>query len=270
MPPPTLVPARRPSLRTTRTTPADGRHSRETARRGPYSENDMSSSDQIDSDRTTRPVIDKRLTYSPPSSNRHSRQSSVSNGSSSARNKSSSLSHSTRPAQQYIVEDAHGRKHYYPTREQAEGKAMRLREEAAEAYQASKRGSAQPALSAENVKRSQTQAIERRPSSHVSGSSRKSAASSSKMSRADSSIQIQRGETVFNIPINTTLEVRQTDEGEVWFIGSGSPPREKSYHGGSSKSSGSRMGRSRTGSEIGRGRRDTIHEDPQDGYERGL
>ncbi|KAM0718596.1 hypothetical protein Q7P37_005666 [Cladosporium fusiforme] len=281
MPPPTLAPARRPSLKSARTTPLegrhsreimDGRHSREAPRRAPYSENDMSSSDYIDSDRTTRPVIDKRLTYSPPSSNRHSRQSSVSNGSSASRHKSSSLSHSTRPPpQQYIVEDEHGRKYHYPTREQAEGKALRLREEAAEAYQARRGGNSHPALSAENVKRSQTQTLERRPSSHVSGSSKKSAASSSKMSnRADSTIQIQRGETVFNIPINTTLEVRQTDEGETWFIGSSSPPREKSYHGGgSSKSSGSRMGRSsRTGSELGRGRRDTIHE--EDGYERGL
>lgn len=270
MPPPTLVPARRPSLRTTRTTSSDIRHSREGARRAPHSENNVSTYDRIDSDRTHRHVNDKRLTYSPSSSNRHSRQSSVSNGSSSGRNKSSSLSQSTHSSQQYIVEDAHGRKYHYPTREQAEGKALRLREEAAEAYQASMRGHTQPSLSAENVKRSQTQAIERRPSSHVSGSSKKSAASSSKMSKADSTIQIQRGETVFNIPINTTLEVRQTDEGETWFIGSSSPPREKSYHGGggSSKSSGSRMGRSRTGSEMGRGRRDTIHE--EDGYERGL
>lgn len=52
MPPPALVPARRPSLRTSRTTPVDIRHpTREITRRGhQYSDPDLSSSDYVDSD----------------------------------------------------------------------------------------------------------------------------------------------------------------------------------------------------------------------------
>lgn len=167
------------------------------------------------------------------------------------------------------MEDAKGRKLYYDTREEAESKAARLnyqqREDTAEAYQAKQRGKAQPAtLTAENVKRAQTHQQEKRPSSHVSGSSKKSTASS-RLSASESTIQIKRGDAVYNIPADRTVEII-TKDGDTMTIGPGSPPREKSYHGGSSAS---RMGRSRNGSEYGGRRRDTITEEG-DGYESAL
>lgn len=269
MPPP---PARRPSMRHSRTTPTEARHhSREPVRRARYSEPELSTSDYVESNRAARRDAERHSTYYSERSDRDSRQHSIPHPSSGGRHKSSSVSQGSRPAKQYIVEDTHGRKHIYPTREQAESKARSLeqqqREDAAEAYQAKMGGGPSATLTTENVKRMQPPQHEKKPSSHVSGSSRKSGASGSRLSKTESTIQIQRGETVFSIPVNTTLEVRQTEEGETWFIGSSSPPREKGYHGSSSKSSSSR--RSRTGSEIGRGRRDTIQEE-NGGYERAL
>jgi hypothetical protein len=133
---------------------------------------------------------------------------------------------SSHVAQQYVVEDVNGRKTYYDTREEAEAKARRLKQqqqiEAAEAYQAT--------TSALTVKRAQkSQRREhRKPKSHDPGSKRKSTTTES--------IQITRDGTTFSIPINTTLQIRQTEEGETWVIGSSSPPRKHSYYGDTSKS----------------------------------
>jgi len=264
MPPPaTLTRERRPTLTHTHTTPADTRrtHSRGPAQRSRYSEPRLLTSEYVDLDRTARPALEKRLTHT---YERVSRQPSISHHPSSGRHKSGSI------GKQYVVEDANGRKQVYDTREEAEAKARRLKQQQhldeAEAYQASNRGNSHPAaLTAESVKRAQTQERERRPASHVSGSSRKSTTSSARTT--SESIQITRDGTTFSIPTNTTLQIRQTDEGETWVIGSGSPPRDYSYHGGSSKSSGSRVGR-RNGSDHGGRRRDTKTED--DGYEPGL
>jgi len=216
----------------------------------------------VDSDRQARPAAEKRHT---PSYERVDRQASVSSG----RRKSGSVSQESRIGKQYVVEDANGRKQVYNTREEAEAKARRLKEqqhiEEAEAYQATNRGNPHPATpTVESVKRAQTHR-ERGPASHVSGGSRKSTTSSARTT--SDSIQITRNCTTFSIPTNTHLEVRQTEEGETWFIGSSSPPREHSYHGGSSKSSGSRVSR-RHGSEYSGRRRDTKTEG--DGYEPGL
>ena len=268
MPPPTFT--RRPTLSHARTTPADARRpqSRGPPQRSRYSEPRLLTSEDVD--RAARHAAEKRLT---PSYERIDRRASISNQSSSGRHRSGSVAHESRIGKQYVVEDAHGRKQVYNTREEAEAKARRLKQQQhldeAEAYQATKRGNPQPAApTVESVKRAQTHQRERGPASHVSGSSRKSTTSSARTT--SESIQITRNgnSTIFNIPTNTHLEVRQTEEGETWVIGSGSPPREHSYHGGSSKSSGSRVGR-RNGSDRGGRRRDTKLED-DDGYEPGL
>lgn len=263
---------RRPTLTHTRTTPVDSRHrSREPPRRAPYSDPDISSSDYVDSDRTTRPVVSKRLTYS---NSRELRRPAITHHESSGREKSSSISHSSQPVRQYVVEDASGRKLYYDTREEAEYRASRLNqqrvEDEAEAYIAKKRGIPQPAtLTTDNIKRSQTQQERKPPASHASGSSKKSTVSSrtsaTRTSTADSTIQIKRGDAVYTIPADRTVNII-TKEGETMTIGPGSPPREKSYHG---SSSGSRTGRSRNGSEYGGRRRDTITEE-HDGYESAM
>lgn len=266
MPPP---PARRPSLRSAHTTPnVSGRPSREPLRRNPRSDTDLDypyASDHMDSDRTTRPVVDRRLTHTTSHSSQSSRRPSVSTASSSDRTKATTVSGSSGSGR-YIVEDASGRRRVYPSLEQAELMARRLslqqRTDDAEAYQTHMRGGKSPELTAENIKRSQQS---KPSSSRVSGSSRKSGGSS-RMSKSDSGFQIKAGDTVLHVTGDATVEMRQTEDGEQrLIIGSGSG-RESRYFGGSSKSSSSRMGRSRNGSIMGR-RRDTIHE--EDGYEPG-
>jgi hypothetical protein len=268
MPPPSIERERerRPILKTARTTPADSRHrSRDPPRRAPYPEPDLLSSEYVDPDRTARPVVSKRLTYS---DSRQKRQPAITHHRQPSRERPSSLSYGSQPVHKYVVEDSNGRKSYYDTLEEAEYKRSRLdqqqREADIEAYQAKTRGNLHPAtLTTGDLKRAQTHPQEKRPASHASGSSRKS--TSSRISASESMIQIKHGDAIYTIPGDKTVEII-TKGGETMVIGPGSPPREKSYHG--SSSGGSRMGRSRNGSEYGGRRRDTITE--EDGYERAL
>lgn len=266
MPPP-MVPRepgrRRPTLTHTRTAPAEPKR---TQSRGPLERSRHSEPPNLSSEYLDQHAADKRHTRG----YERSRQPSISHHQSSTRHRSASISQESRVVQQYVVEDGNGRKTFYDTREEAEAKARRLKQQQhmdeAEAYQATHRGNTHPpTLTAESVKRASTtnQREHRRPASHVSGSSRKSTTSS--VRTGTESIQITRDGTTFSIPTNTTLQIRQTEEGETWVIGSGSPPREHSYYGGSSKSSGSRVGSRRNGSDHGGRRRDTKTED--DGYE---
>lgn len=264
-----MPPPRRPSLRSAHTTPnVSGRPSREPLRRNPRSDTDLdypSSSDYVDSDRTTRPVVDRRLTHTSVHSSQGSRRPSVSTASSSDRTKATTVS-SGSVSGRYIVEDAHGRRRVYPSFEEAELMARRLslqqRTDDAEAYQTHMRGGKQPELTAENIKRSQQS---KPSSSRVSGSSKKSG-TSSRITKSDSGFQIKSGDTVLHVMGDATVEMRQTEDGEQRLIIGAGSGRESRYYGGSSKSSGSRIGRSRNGSVLGR-RRDTIHE--EDGYEPG-
>jgi hypothetical protein len=252
---------RRPVLKHTQTTPADPRRrSREAAQRASYSDPHLYS----DSDRSTRPS----RTYSTKGDTRRPIITHEKPGRSRA---------PTRPYEeevvqrQFVVEDNQGRKFYYNTQDEAIAKADRLdyqqRENAVEAYQASQRGNVHPVtLTAENVKRagSTQQQQPKRAASHVSGSSKKST-TSTRLSTSESTIRIERGDDVFNIPGDRTVEII-TKDGDTMIIGPGSPTREKSYHG---SSAGSRAGgRSHHGSERGGRRRDTITE--EDGYESAL
>jgi hypothetical protein len=132
---------------------------------------------------------------------------------------------------QYIVEDSQGYKFYYNTKEEAIAKADRLdcqqRENTIEAYQASQRG--QPAtLVEESFKRPAPLQQEQpeRAVGHVSGSSKKSTVST-RLSTSESTIRIDRGDDVFNIPGDRTVEII-TKDGDTMIIGPGSPTREKS------------------------------------------
>jgi hypothetical protein len=135
---------------------------------------------------------------------------------------------------QYVVEDSQGHKFYYNTKEDAIAKADRLdcqqRENTIEAYQASQR--AQPAtLIAESSKRF-TSTQQEQPESavgHVSSSSKESTIST-RLSTSESAIRIERGDDVFNIPSDRTVEII-TKDGDTMIIGPGSPTREKSHHG---------------------------------------
>jgi hypothetical protein len=253
--------ASRPVLKHTQTTPADSRHrSRESAQRASYSDPHLYS----DTDRSTRPS----RRYSTKGETRRPIITHEKHG----RSRGPSRPYEEEVVQrQYVVEDNQGRKFYYNTQDEAIAKADRLdyqqRESAVEAYQASKRGNVQPVtLTAENVKRagSAQQQQTKRAASHVSGSSKKST-TSTRLSTSESTIRIERGEDVFNIPGDRTVEII-TKDGDTMIIGPGSPTREKSYHG---SSAGSRAGgRSHHGSERGGRRRDTITE--EDGYESAL
>jgi hypothetical protein len=253
MPPP------RPVLKHTQTTPAGSRHrSREAAQRSSYSDPHM----YVDPERPTR----SGRAYS---NKGDSRRPIVTQHDKSSRGKGTSRSYDHDVVQrQYVVKDAQGREFFYNTHDEAIAKAERLDQQQqvddAEAYQASKRGNLQPVtLTAENVKRAQTGQQPKRAASHVSGSSKKST-TSTRMSGSESTIRIERGDDVFNIPADRTVEII-TKDGDKMIIGPGSPTREKSYHG---SSAGSRTGRSRHGSERGGRRRDTITE--EDGYESAL
>jgi hypothetical protein len=189
-----------------------------------------------------------------------------------ARNRAASRAYEEEVVQrQFVVEDNQGRKFYYNTKDEAIAKADRLdlqnKMNDTEAYQAAKRGNVEPVtLTAENVKRagSGQQQQPKRAASHVSGSSKKST-TSTRLSTSESTIRIERGDDVFNIPGDRTVEII-TKDGDTMIIGPGSPTREKSYHG---SSAGSRAGgRSHHGSERGGRRRDTITE--EDGYESAL
>ncbi|GAB7331520.1 hypothetical protein MBLNU13_g02917t2 [Cladosporium sp. NU13] len=254
--------ASRPVLKHTQTTPADSRRrSREVAQRASYSDPHMYS----DTDRSTRPS----RTYSTKGD---TRRPIITQHEKPGRSRAASRAYEEEVVQrQYVVEDNQGRKFYYNTQDEAIAKADRLdhqqRESAIEAYQASKRGNIQPVtLTAENVKRagSAQQQQPKRAASHVSGSSKKST-TSTRLSTSESTIRIERGDDVFNIPGDRTVEII-TKDGDTMIIGPGSPTREKSYHG---SSAGSRAGgRSHHGSERGGRRRDTITE--EDGYESAL
>jgi hypothetical protein len=134
---------------------------------------------------------------------------------------------------EYVVQDSQGYESYYNTKEEAIAEADRLdcqqREHAVEAYQASQRG--QPAtLMTEDSKRPAPLQQEQpeRAVGHVSGSSKESTVST-RLFTSESTIRIDRGDDVFNIPGDRTVEII-TKDGDTMIIGPGSPTREKSDH----------------------------------------
>jgi hypothetical protein len=164
MPPPMLSrkPGGRPILTHTHTAPAE---SKRTQPRGPsrhsrHSEPPFLPSEYVDLDRRVGPGTEERQTPS------------------SERNKS-------RSAQQYVVEDANGRKTIYDTREEAEAKARCLKRQQhhdeAEAYQANGQGNEQlTTTAAEYIKRaSKTSQRDQRPAGYTFGSIKRSTVSPS-------------------------------------------------------------------------------------------
>lgn len=259
MPPP----SRRPSIKERKTTTAVPlRMQREPLPRAPRSDTDVdypSSSDYVDSDRTARAVVDRPRTNSSYSS--RSRRQSVSTTASSGRTKATTVS-SGSGSGKYIIEDRHGRRKEYLSREQYDELIRRAEqqkreerelEERAEAYQRQVRGRQPPELTAENIRKASQR---RQSASHVSGHSRKSG-HSSKNSKNDG-IRIQSGDTVLHVYGEARVEMRPGEDGAPAFIIGSTSSRDSAYHTGS-KSSGSRVSR----------RKDTITEE-DGGYEKGL
>lgn len=262
MPPP----SRRPSLQTRATAPIVSKSRepvyREAMQRAPRSDTAVEyySSSDYPSDRTARAVVDRRSSHSS-----RSRRPSVSTTASSSRTKATTVSSgSGSGTRKYIIEDRHGRRKEYLSREQYDelirrSELMKLEEQEsrdrAEAYQRQAQGPQAPELTAENIRKTQR----RTSGSHVSGSghSRKSSNhSSSKPSKTDG-IRIQSGDTVLHVYGDAMVEMRPNEDGSHYIkVGSGGSSRDSAYHG--SKSSGSRVSR----------RKDTITE--EDGYELAL
>ena len=265
MPPP----ARRPSLVERNTAPSlPRRASRDPLRRAPRSDTFIdypSSSDNVDSDRTARAVVDRSRGRTNSSYSGRSRRPSVSTTASSGRTKATTVSSGSGSAtHKYIIEDRNGRRKEYLSKEQYNELIRRYEvqkledkenEERVQAYQDRVRGQQPPELTAENIRKA-----ERRTSgSHVSGHSRKSSTHSSSKNTKNDGIRIQSGDTVLHVYGEARVEMRPGEDGTPAFIiGSASgKDRDSAYHG--SKSSGSRISR----------RKDTITEE-DDGYEKGL
>ena len=245
------------SIPTTARVRRESSRPREHLRRAPRSDTFYeypSSSEVNDSDQTQRAVVYRR---GAGSSSQSSRRPSVSTTASSGRTKNTSLSSNTDYSRDYsrvILEGPNGRRVAYLSKNQQaqltrqsqqqddyKYEKQRLQEERVAAYQREMGGGEPQELTAENIKKSQY----RKSASHVSGRSQKSSGSGSKASKSNG-IQIQSGDTVLHVYGDAKVEMRQPEDGgpPQFFIASSSG-RDSAYHTTSSKSSGSRMGRSR-------------------------
>ncbi|EMC94172.1 hypothetical protein BAUCODRAFT_223478 [Baudoinia panamericana UAMH 10762] len=243
MPPP----SRRPSPKKGYTMPIVQQTTRPSARHAPRSDTgvEYSVSDQVDSDRTPRPTVQKPRTSSSYSS--QSRRPSVSTTASSGRTKATTVSEGSGSRRYAIIEGRYGRKKEYLSSEQYDDLVRRYErqrhEEAeqrdrAEAYQQHYGGPRTPELTAENIQKAQR----RQSGSHVSGSghSRKSSQSSSKGSQPER-IRIQVGKTVLHVDPDATVTMEPGDDGTHSLVVKNPSGRDSGYHG--SKSSGSRASR---------------------------
>lgn len=259
---------RRPSInqRTVTDSAVYTRPSRDALVRNPRSDHlleDILSSDNVDSDRTTRAVAGRaRTTYT--GSSKSSRRPSVSTTASSGRTRTTAPSSIT--GTQIVVEDSKGRRISYLSQRDRESIARQLQaqeldkqqrslETDVEAYQDKVRGSRQPELTADNIRKQQYRAS----GSHISHS-RKGSRSSSHV--GGDGFKIDYGGTTLHVYGDTTVELQPGEDGAPakMIIGSGTG-KDSAYHSGS-KSSSSRVGRSRGGSERGSRRRErSIRED---------
>ena len=99
--------------------------------------------------------------------------------------------------------------------------------------------------------------------SHMSVRSRRTSRSSSKIPNKEG-IKIESNGTVIHVYGDTDVRVRAGEDGAASLVIGTASGKDSTYHS-NSKSSGSRVGRSRGGSDIGSGRKDVIRE--EDGYE---
>ncbi|KAK4561273.1 hypothetical protein LTR86_004590 [Recurvomyces mirabilis] len=257
MPPPVL---RRPSLSTRNTTSAatSRRVSREPTKRNPRSDTDFDypSSDQVDSDRTTRADIYRPTTTDSSYSGR-SRRPSISTTASSGRTRATTVSDRSIPSRrEVIIEDRHGRRSEYLSKNEYNDLVRRYEQQKlednevqdrAERYQQQIRGRKVPELTAENIK----QFSERRTSgSHISGHSRKS--SQSAQATKDGGIRIESNGTVLHVYGDARVEMKPGEDGKNAIIIGSTSGRDSAYHG--SRSSGSRISK----------RKDTITEEYED------
>ena len=265
---------RRPSInqRTVTDSAVYTRPPRDVLVRNPRSDHvleDILSSDNMDSDRTTRAVAGRPRTIHTGSS-KGSRRPSVSTTASSGRTRTTAPSSVADPT--IVVEDSKGRRVSYLSQRDRESimrqvqaqeleKQQRQRESAIEDYQNKVRGSRPPELTVDNIRKQQFRAS----GSHMSHS-RKSSRSGSHV--GGDGVKIDYGGTTLHVYGGTTIELQPGEDGAPakMIIGSSSG-KDSAYHSGS-KSSSSRVGRSRGGSERGSRRRERSRR--EDEYEPAL
>ena len=274
-----------------------------------------SSSDNVDSDRTARAVVDHgRARTNVSTSTRSSRRPSLSTTASSGRTRLTNLSSATSGVNSLTLsggaQPGGGRYRdttYYSKRDQEDDLRARRqfeanvqRERAIHEYQRERSGGMEgPELTAENIRQSQ---MRRTGSASQSGRSVRSHRSSKSRVVPGEGVEIKSGNTIINVTGDSTLSFTTGEDGARRVVidgaavassasgvregqsvrgaasvvsvggggGSGGKGREKEYLGSGSRSSSSRVGRSRGGSEVdggggsrvGRGRkRDSIQEE---------
>ncbi|KAK4502582.1 hypothetical protein PRZ48_006008 [Zasmidium cellare] len=253
----------------------------EPLRRAPRSDTGLdypSSSDINDSDRTQRAVVDRSHRRSTLSSAHSSRRPSVSTTASSGRTKATSLSSMT-DYSRVIIESPSGRRTAYLSKEEQASlirrlqqqklddklEEQRIREEKIAAYQRDIGGESYD-LTAERVK-AQNRKSGSHSHSHVSRG-KSSTHSGSKTSRSDG-IKIKSGDTVLHVYGDAKIEMRPSEDGGApQLVIASTSGRDSGYQGSSnSKSSGSRMGRSRVSRRDKAIREEDFHD--EGGFEKG-
>ncbi|GAB7359805.1 hypothetical protein MBLNU230_g6974t1 [Neophaeotheca triangularis] len=247
---------RRPSFNTRQTDPVvfQPTRSRERLPRAPHSDHGRNKDHHPSSDRghrpTTRPIVKQHSSHH----SSISRQPSVSTNASGRTGATTLSSCSGSGLSKVVIENADGQVDKEHIRRLQQTQKL----EEVEAYQTSSRGGATNATrTAESMAHSQAQNLRRSSDSksHASAHSRKSGhsrkSSSTNNGGGGEGIQIRSGDTTLYIHGEANIQFRAgEDGGPPQLVIGGSSGRERSYHG--SKSSGSRVGRSRHGSDLGR------------------
>jgi hypothetical protein len=161
-----------------------------------------------------------------------------------------------------VLEGKNGRRISYMSKRDQDKYAREQEEEqrrrdAIEAYQDSIRGGKVAELTAEKLRMQQM-----RSSAGSYAHSRKSSRSSSRAYNPAEGVRIESGGAVIHVYGGQKVEMMTgQDGGAASFVIGSKPGRDSTYLGGSSKSSGSRVGRSNGGSDVGARREETIREE---------
>lgn len=237
------------------------RSSRDVLSRNPKTDTGLdyiSSSDNMDSDRTACAVVDRpRTTYT--DSSRSSRRPSISTTASSGRTKATTISSSSGLAN--VTVERNGRHITYLSQRDREAieyarqqmEDQRLEDEV-RAYQDDVRGSQPPELTVDNIREHER----RRSQSHFSGHSRRTSRSSSRNPEA---MKIESGGAVIHVYPGSTVSMRQGRDGAPTLVIGTPSGKDSSYHSGSKSSGNRRTSRSYGGSDEGSRREETIRED---------
>lgn len=257
---------RRPSLKKQHATSPvlPTRSARDVLRRNPKTDTSLdyiSSSDNVDSDKTARAVVDRpRHAYT--NSSRSSRRPSVSTTASSGRTKATTVSSGSGLAN--VIVERNGRHVTYLSQRDREALEYARRQmedrklqDEVRAYQDSMRGAAPPELTVDNM----FEHDRRGSGSHYSGHSRRASRSSS---RKPEGTRIETGGTVIHLDAGTTVEMRPGKDGASTIVIGTASGKESSYYSASRVSSNRRDSRNYGGSDGGSKREETIQEDEVD------